>query len=92
MMKTIITFGFDYNDINDIALDLGYYTAYDYGIIYFRNVLTLERMPEAVAEVIKAVKEKYSISEDLTDYGFYCETGEQDWTKPIMLMPMHQWR
>ena len=88
MMKTIIAFGFDYDDINDIALDLGYYVAYDYGIIYFRNVFTLEREPEANTEVIKAVKEKYSIIEDLTGYNFCCEAGEQYWTKPILLMPV----
>lgn len=88
MMKTIIAFGFDYDDINDIALDLGYYVAYDYGTLYFRNVFTLEREPEATAEVIKAVKEKYSIMEDLTGYNFCCETGEQYWAKPILLMPV----
>lgn len=92
MMRTIIAFGFDYDDIKNIALDLGYLINYDLGFVYFQDMITYEHEPEATAQVIKAVKEKYSIIEDLTGYNFCCETGEQYWTKPILLMPTHQWR
>ena len=89
MMKTIIAFSFDYDDIENIASNLGYDVVYDCGILYFRNISTFEHEPEATTEVIKTVKEKYSIMENLTEYNFCCEAGEQYWTKPILLMPVH---
>lgn len=84
-MKTIIAYGFSYEEIGQLCLELGITVSYDMGIVNFGYNGKWNAGAHKIA--LTAIKEKYHIHEDLTNFNLFVQDGDQYWDMPILLIP-----
>lgn len=84
-MKTIIAYGFTCEEIEQLCLELDISVSYDMGIVSFGYDGEWDAGVHEI--VLTAIKEKYHVHEDLTNFNWFVQDGDQYWDKPILLMP-----
>lgn len=85
-MKVSQVYFFSYGEIEILTRELNLKVNYDNGKVLF-NSLYSDKKESYDIKMKELVKKRHCIKEDLTDYAWYCESGDQYWKQPVMLIP-----
>ena len=86
-MKTATVYFFSFGEMERLAKELNLRVDYNKGNVCFNDLNFANRDGRYNLKMKEKVKEKYAIKEDLTDYAWCCEDGDQYWKQPVMLIP-----
>lgn len=90
-MKAVISYGFNFEEMEQIAEELNLNVSYDMGKVCFYDFnADHEDWKVTYTRVFEKIKEKYGIKEDLTNYDLYTQSCDQYWDMPVFLLPKYK--